>query len=61
MDAERLLRSAYRDKLADADVPLRPDRRTPDEEQAAGLLFWAAQTEIALDAATLTRAAVEAR
>jgi hypothetical protein len=54
-----LIRHDYRRRLKAQGIPPDPARRTPEQEAVAGAEFWAAQSVVALDAATLTRAAVE--
>lgn len=48
--AAKLVKSLYRKKLRAAGVPRRPSDRTPEQDETAGLLFWAALTEIQFDA-----------
>lgn len=57
----QLLAHRYRSRLRAAGIPSQPDDRTPDQQDLARWEFWAAQTEVLLDAGSLAQAAVEGR
>jgi hypothetical protein len=58
-DVISLVAREYRRRLAAAGIPRRPDRRTPEQETTAALEFWAARSEVLLDAGSLDRSEVE--
>jgi hypothetical protein len=59
MTIHDLIRHDYRTRLKDRGIPTSPDRRTPEQEAAAALEFWAAQSQVVLDAGSLDRSALE--
>jgi hypothetical protein len=49
----------YHRRLKAAGIPPGPAGRTPEQQQAAALEFWAAKSQVTLDAGSLDQSAVE--
>jgi hypothetical protein len=48
----------YQQRLKAAGIPPSPAGRTPEQQQVAALEFWAAKSQVVLDAGSLDQSAV---
>jgi hypothetical protein len=58
-DVIDLIRRDYRARLKAQGIPPDPARRTPEQATVAALEFWAAQSQVTLDAGSLAQASAE--